>query len=403
MKVLLSNDWIKECYKGGYGSPIVIVVKSRKETVDDIEDFIWRMCVSYWKLNQVTLPFQYYIGHCDDAVENLGEGVGILYFIIVDCAQGYHQIQVWSCDKHKLAFFVPDGKKYTFKVLPFGPVNASHFYTAIIQWFQLEWTHLFQLLCNNTLYDITVNAMLPVPHVATLPRECEKSKFTTAHFLSEVVVDTEFVLAPGKHNISPPIADTYTNSTIVHQRTLDRKRELITGSRTIIDDIMLWSNSSLSILLLFECVYRMLVKHSVSLEVKECSFFKDQFDYVGQDSTPIGNTTSKSKYMLVEQWARLETGEILHSFISFCNFYARYVPMFQLRCKPLWDLYLRCGKTKIPHTAWTPQLIQIFENLKADITSSPLLGRYDNTKPVFLKTNWSATGMGYIILQPYIV
>ena len=32
--------------------------------------------------------------------------------------------------------------------------------------------------------------------------------------------------------------------------------------------------------------------------------------------------------------------------------------------------------------------------------SSPLLARFDSSKPLFLKTDLSATGMGYILMQP---
>ena len=68
------------------------------------------MCVSYRALNKITKLFLYPIGRCDEAVENLGDGTGRLYFITLDCSQGYHQIRVYSKDQDKLAFFGPDGK-----------------------------------------------------------------------------------------------------------------------------------------------------------------------------------------------------------------------------------------------------------------------------------------------------
>ena len=49
---------------------------------------------------------------------------------------------------------------------------------------------------------------------------------------------------------------------------------------------------------------------------------------------------------------------------------------------------------------WSPQLIQLFEDVKVCITSSPVLARYDPDKPKFLKTDWSAEGMGWIMMQP---
>jgi len=33
-------------------------------------------------------------------------------------------------------------------------------------------------------------------------------------------------------------------------------------------------------------------------------------------------------------------------------------------------------------------------------TSSPLLVRFNPAKPVFLKTDWSASGMAWILMQP---
>ena len=111
IKVLLHNKWIVECKSGAYGAPIVLAPKPHQEDIDDINDFIWRMCVSYRALNKITRPFEYPIGRCDDAVEDLGDGAGRIYFITIDCAQGYHQIRVRHTDQEKLAFFSPDSEK----------------------------------------------------------------------------------------------------------------------------------------------------------------------------------------------------------------------------------------------------------------------------------------------------
>ena len=50
--------------------------------------------------------------------------------------------------------------------------------------------------------------------------------------------------------------------------------------------------------------------------------------------------------------------------------------------------------------AWSPALIQWFEDIKTYITSLPVLDRYDPDKPTFLKTDWSAEGMGFILMHP---
>ena len=57
-------------------------------------------------------------------------------------------------------------------------------------------------------------------------------------------------------------------------------------------------------------------------------------------------------------------------------------------------------RATIPPLAWTISLIDLFEDLKVSITSSPILAKYDKSKPTFLKTDWSAEGMGWILMQP---
>ena len=89
------------------------------------------MRVSCHRLNQVTLPFKYPIPRCDNA-DNFGDSNGRIYFISLDNKTGYHEIGVRFADQNKLAFFEPDGKKYTFSVMPFGPRNAPAFDTRMM-------------------------------------------------------------------------------------------------------------------------------------------------------------------------------------------------------------------------------------------------------------------------------
>ena len=54
----------------------------------------------------------------------------------------------------------------------------------------------------------------------------------------------------------------------------------------------------------------------------------------------------------------------------------------------------------LPILAWSPTLIDLLEQCKDNIITSTLLLRYDSSKPVFLKIDWSAGGIGYILMQP---
>ena len=50
--------------------------------------------------------------------------------------------------------------------------------------------------------------------------------------------------------------------------------------------------------------------------------------------------------------------------------------------------------------AWFLKLVELFKDIKTAITSSPVLARYDPSKTTFLKSDWSAEGIGYILMQP---
>ena len=115
------------------GGEVVLAEKPPQEHLEKIEDFVWRMCVSYRGFNKFTKPFGYPIPRCDDSISNIAVGASAIYIITADAKQGYHQVIVYKLHRDKLAFFAPNYKKYTFKVIPFGPINAPSFYTCMMR------------------------------------------------------------------------------------------------------------------------------------------------------------------------------------------------------------------------------------------------------------------------------
>ena len=121
---------------------------------------------------------------------------------------------------------------------------------------------------------------------------------------------------------------------------------------------------------------------------------------MGHDLTSSGNCPAQSKFDLIKNWPLQSWGPSLHSFIGLLNFYHNYVPYFEITLKPLRTLERQYRRKEIPKEAWTYELASLFHDLKQLILDSPLLARYDPSKPTFLKTDWSAHGMGFILCQP---
>ena len=92
---ILKNDWIED-YKGPWGSQIVFAAKTHQEYIENIEDFVWCMCVSYRGLNKFIRTFEYPIPQCDDAISIIAVGTSVIYIITAYAKHGYHQVIVYK-------------------------------------------------------------------------------------------------------------------------------------------------------------------------------------------------------------------------------------------------------------------------------------------------------------------
>ena len=130
----LEKNGLVEDDDGPWGALIVLAAKPNQEHVH-WSQYIWRLCVSYRKLNAVTRPYTFPIIRCDDAVKAIGDR---RYYITMDLDSGYWQIEAEASSRAKLAFFTPTGKK-RWTVMPMGATNAHPVFVALISKFKQEW------------------------------------------------------------------------------------------------------------------------------------------------------------------------------------------------------------------------------------------------------------------------
>jgi hypothetical protein len=86
----------------------LLAPKPHQEHIRDIKDFIWRFCIKYIPLNQVTRLIAYPIPHCNDAVENAFKG---FWMWLYNAIMGYHQLAFAPESQEKLAFQGPNAIK----------------------------------------------------------------------------------------------------------------------------------------------------------------------------------------------------------------------------------------------------------------------------------------------------
>jgi hypothetical protein len=132
------------------------------------------MCVFYRKVKGTTLPFEYPIPCCKEAIEDFGDSTGQLLFISLNARSCYHQILVRACNQDKLAFFSPDNDKWTWSLMPFGPPNAPAFYTCLMHVLSAKWNTLFKTChpaAKHTSDRVIINNILNFCHPPAWPVE----------------------------------------------------------------------------------------------------------------------------------------------------------------------------------------------------------------------------------------
>ena len=129
------------------------------------------------------------------------------------------------------------------------------------------------------------------------------------------------------------------------------KKKIVSGSRTVIDDILLYCSNIKLILIYFECVCKVFQKYRVSFRLDKCEFLKSRVEYVGINLMRHGNTPAQSKFDMINHWTLPTSGQSLFAFIGLVNFYHRYAPYFEIQLKPLRRLCKRFYRKEMPMLA----------------------------------------------------
>ena len=135
----LDRMGITEDDHGPWGALCVLAAKPNQEHVHWSE-YVFRLCVSYRKLNSVTRPFAFPITRCDDAILKVESRK---YNATTDLNSGYWQMTMDPASEEKTAYFISEGKKH-FKRMPMGIRNAAPAFTQMIIILEKNWKSRYQ-------------------------------------------------------------------------------------------------------------------------------------------------------------------------------------------------------------------------------------------------------------------
>jgi hypothetical protein len=334
---LQAEGWIDNVF-GPWGSQIVLAAKPDQAHVAWYA-FIFGLCVSYQKVNAVTRPFRFPTPRCDDPVR----GIRSNYFLTMDLDCGYWQVKLDKMSQEKTVFYVTDGKKH-WKVMPMGATNAHPFFVAIVERMHFEWKQLAK-----------------------------------------------------------------TRGIKLCLTTMSRRGKDNPDAKTIVDEVLLYAYSVNDLLEYFEMVLVVLQHSRVTVKLRKCRFIQTIAKFVGMDILSQGNTPAKSKDEAFQKMTYPISFTDLQGFIGFLGFYQEFIPLYEVRIDPFRKLLKEAPppgsisneeEASLLEQEWIDEHKKLFNALRLEASSSPMLARPSDEKRFYLRTDWSSLGRGAVLAQP---
>jgi hypothetical protein len=126
----------------------------------------------------------------------------------------------------------------------------------------------------------------------------------------------------------------------------------------------------------------------LKLKGSKCEFFLPRVTFLGHVVSAVGVETDPENNKVLKEWPVPKCLNDLCSFLGFTNYYRCFVPSYASKAKPLNDILAghptnTKGKSKKDAATWTWNSDQqeAYEQLIEKLTTPPVLGYADFTKP----------------------
>ncbi|PKU63286.1 RNA-directed DNA polymerase [Dendrobium catenatum] len=159
------------------------------------------------------------------------------------------------------------------------------------------------------------------------------------------------------------------------------------------DDILVYSSTIAEHISHLQAIFDILRINQLYLNFSKCEMATDSVHFLGFIVSGNGVQTDPQKISAITSWPIPKSISEVRSFIGLANFYRRFVRGFSILVSPLTD----CLKSKTWH--WNQEQQTSFDNIKAALTSAPVLAIPDFHKPFSVDTDASAIGVGAVLSQ----
>jgi len=168
-----------------------------------------------------------------------------------------------------------------------------------------------------------------------------------------------------------------------------------------LDDIICYSKNFDEHMEHLSLILAALRKARLTLKPSKCHFATKELKFLGHIVSADGIRTNPQLTKAVQQFEKpkhymkdAEKAELVHSFVSLCSYYRKFVPNFSKIAKPLHEL---TDKTK--EFKWTENAERAWNTLVEKLTTSPILGYWDHDAETEIHTDACKKGLGATLVQ----
>lgn len=162
------------------------------------------------------------------------------------------------------------------------------------------------------------------------------------------------------------------------------------------DDLIVIGCSEKHMLKNLREVFETCRKFNLKLNAYKCVFFKHEVTFLGHKCTDKGILPDDTKYDIIRNYPEPRDAESVKRFVSFCNYYRKFIPKFSE-----YSYYLtRLTKKNIPFV-WSALCQKSFNYLKETLLKPPILQYPDFSKTFYITTDASKRACGAVLSQKY--
>ena len=197
-----------------------------------------------------------------------------------------------------------------------------------------------------------------------------------------------------------------TNSPATFQRMMERVLSGVhlKSALCYLDDVIVFGRTIEELLKRLDEVFKRI--EGAGLKLKKCHMFHRKLKYLGHIVSGDGVECDPEMIEPVKSWKVPENVKELQRFLGFANFYRKFIKGFGAMAAPLTALTggtkkvdKRRKKDAEQQWKWGEEQQEAFDKLRQALTSSPVLGYPDFTKPFLVRTDASTSGLGAVLCQ----